>query len=500
MPQSIPEQKAVKQLIKHGEGLTVEFKKCSKTLNRDVYETVCAFMNRHGGTLLLGVKDSGEVTGVDKDAVNQIRKDFVTSINNSQKMNPPTYLSVDEIEISRKIILKIYVPESSQVHRCNGRIYDRNEDGDLDITDNTQLVANLYLRKQTSYSENMVFPYARIEDLRSDIIEKCRKLSRLRQSDHPWLSLSDMELVKMAQLYRRDPATGKEGITLAGILLLGNDELILSALPHHRTDLLLRKVNLDRYDDRDFVTTNLIDTYGRIQAFVGKHLPDPFYLEGDSRVSLREKIFREVASNIIIHREYLNAFPAKLIIERGLVRTENSNRPHGFGPIDPTNFAPYPKNPAIANFFQQITWADEAGSGVRNLAKYCKEYGGKDAELIEGDIFRTVVVYPEFDTVLSENRVETMDNGRAYDKAQDRAQEELNRTEYNILRACQDNPASSSELFRILGYKSRTGNFKRALQHLLEIDFLEMMIPDQKKSRNQKYQITHLGKSILRKK
>ena len=23
---------------------------------------------------------------------------------------------------------------SSQVHRCNGRIYDRNEDGDFDIT------------------------------------------------------------------------------------------------------------------------------------------------------------------------------------------------------------------------------------------------------------------------------------------------------------------------------------------------------------------------------
>jgi ATP-dependent DNA helicase RecG len=61
-------------------------------------------------------------------------------------------------------------------------------------------------------------------------------------------------------------------------------------------------------------------------AFVEKHLPDPFYLERDTRISLREIIFREIASNILIHRNFLNATPARLIIERGQVRTENSQR------------------------------------------------------------------------------------------------------------------------------------------------------------------------------
>jgi ATP-dependent DNA helicase RecG len=42
------------ELIREGEGLTLEFKECRNTLNRDVYESVCAFLNRHGGTLLLG--------------------------------------------------------------------------------------------------------------------------------------------------------------------------------------------------------------------------------------------------------------------------------------------------------------------------------------------------------------------------------------------------------------------------------------------------------------
>ncbi len=76
---------------------------------------------------------------------------------------------IDELGVERKKVLRIYVPESSQVHRCNGRIYDRNEDGDFDITDHTRQVADLYKRKQATYSENKIYPFARIDDLRSSI-------------------------------------------------------------------------------------------------------------------------------------------------------------------------------------------------------------------------------------------------------------------------------------------------------------------------------------------
>jgi ATP-dependent DNA helicase RecG len=80
------------ELIRKGEGLDLEFKACLNQLNRDVYETVCAFLNRHGGTLLLGVQDNGVIQGIEPDAAAQIRKDFVTAINNPQKISPPTYL------------------------------------------------------------------------------------------------------------------------------------------------------------------------------------------------------------------------------------------------------------------------------------------------------------------------------------------------------------------------------------------------------------------------
>ena len=45
----------------------------------------------------------------------------------------------------------------------------------------------------------------------------------------------------------------------------------------------------------------------------------------------------------------------------------------------------------IANFFRNIGYADQLGSGVRNLFKYSRLYSGEDPEFIEGDIFKIIV-------------------------------------------------------------------------------------------------------------
>jgi len=90
----------IRNLLAQGEGIQVEFKSCRDALNRDVYESVCAFLNRSGGHLLLGVRDDGEVTGVVPEAVEQLKKDFVTALNNPQKITPPFYLSIDPASFS----------------------------------------------------------------------------------------------------------------------------------------------------------------------------------------------------------------------------------------------------------------------------------------------------------------------------------------------------------------------------------------------------------------
>ena len=87
-------ERQLTEMIRKGEGISLEFKACRSQLSRAVYETVCAFLNRYGGTILLGVTDSGRVQGIDPDAVNRIKKDFVTAINNPQKIYPPDRKSV----------------------------------------------------------------------------------------------------------------------------------------------------------------------------------------------------------------------------------------------------------------------------------------------------------------------------------------------------------------------------------------------------------------------
>ena len=57
----------IQKLIDGGEGLTVEFKKAQAELPKSLFETICAFLNRQGGIILLGVADDKTVVGVDPD-------------------------------------------------------------------------------------------------------------------------------------------------------------------------------------------------------------------------------------------------------------------------------------------------------------------------------------------------------------------------------------------------------------------------------------------------
>lgn len=76
------------KLISGGENNTVEFKKSTTDITKDVYESICAFSNRDGGHVFLGIKDNGVILGIQQDRIDQMKKDFVTAINNENKYFP----------------------------------------------------------------------------------------------------------------------------------------------------------------------------------------------------------------------------------------------------------------------------------------------------------------------------------------------------------------------------------------------------------------------------
>lgn len=425
-------------IIEQGENVNVEFKTASIALNKDAFDSICGFLNRSGGHLILGVQDDGTVSGVQEDKVQGIIDSLVANANNPQKLNPPYYVSPEVIDMNGKKVIVVYVPESSQVHGTKGRIYDRNQDGDFDITNQQDQVSQLYLRKQNSYSENQVYPYVELSDFKESLFEKVRNLARNQQPKHPWLAMTNEELLRSAGLYKKDMKTGQSGYTLAAVLLFGKDETIQSVVPHYKTDALARIENKDRYDDRDDIRTNLFESYDRLMAFVAKHLSEKFHLINTQRINVRDNLFREVIANLLVHREYTNPFPAKFIIEADQVRAENWNKPHGSGNIDPANFSPYPKNPIIARLFKEIGWVDELGSGVRNTYKYTELYTpGAKPTFTEGDVFEIIIPLSE--------------------KASEETSEKLSgKTSEKIIALLkEDNKRTAKELSEIIGISDR---------------------------------------------
>lgn len=374
-----------------GETIAVEFKRCGNGIESDTYETVCSFLNRFGGDIFMGVLNDGTVVGVPKKVAPDMVKNFIKVVSNPDLFAPTVYLVPEIIEYEGNTIIHVHIPPSAEVHSYKKVIYDRVDDADVKVTA-TGALAQMYIRKQNVFTEKKIYPYAKMEDLRLDLLPKIRIMAQNHAGGkHPWTSMDDQELLKSAGLYGRDIATGEEGLNLAAIMLLGKDDVILNVAPAYVTDALVRKVNVDRYDDREVIKTNLIESYDRLMEFGQKHLPDKFFLEGTVNKSLRNTILREMVSNVLMHREFSGSYTAKFVIEKERMYVENANRAASDGYITMDNLEPNPKNPIIASFFRNIGYADQLGSGVRNLFKYSKYYSGQEPEFIEGDVFRIIV-------------------------------------------------------------------------------------------------------------
>lgn len=384
--------KTLQSILTIGETIAVEFKRCGNGIESDTYETVCSFLNRFGGDIFLGVLDDGTVVGVPNKAASDMVKNFIKVVSNPALFSPTVYLVPKIIKYDEeRTIIHVHIPPSAEVHSFKKVIYDRVDDADVKVTA-TGAIAQMYIRKQNIYTEKKIYPYAKIDDLRLDLLPKIRIMAQNHAGGkHPWTSMDDQELFKSAGLYGRDIATGEEGFNLAAIMLLGKDDVILNVAPAYVTDALVRKVNVDRYDDREVIKTNLIESYDRLMEFGKKHLPDKFFLEDTVNKSLRNTILREMVSNVLMHREFSNSYTAKLVIEKERMYVENANRAANDGYITMDNLEPNPKNPIIASFFRNIGYADQLGSGVRNLFKYSKYYSGQEPEFIEGDVFRIIV-------------------------------------------------------------------------------------------------------------
>jgi|GEM_PF-2337661 len=115
----------VSEAIREGESEQIEFK---EELNspRDISKELVALANHNGGTLLLGVDDTGEVTGVEDTKTTEERVSGHVRSSIDPAMNP----SIGEETIGDRTVLSIQVPEADgKPYNLNGTFYVRTGTG-----------------------------------------------------------------------------------------------------------------------------------------------------------------------------------------------------------------------------------------------------------------------------------------------------------------------------------------------------------------------------------
>jgi ATP-dependent DNA helicase RecG len=497
-------------LLAQKESGKLEFKEARRDVPSSLFETVCAFLNRDGGDIFLGVHDSGEIIGIDESVIDKMIREITINSNNPQVLDPPFILFPEKINVEGRLILYIQVPESSSVFRCKGIVYDRSADGDFKLKEPEQIAA-LANKKKGFYSEARVYPIIELSDLDAEIIKKTRNRIYSRNPEHPWLPLSDEEMLVRAGLIKKDIDTGIKGLTLAAALLFGKEETIQGIIPQYKVDVLVKVHDLARYDDRLDIRSNLLEAYPAIMSFLERHLPDPFYMEKDVRLSLREKIFREAVANLLVHREYLHQYPARIIISSDQVVFTNPCNPVFKGNIEVNNYYPHQKNPLISKFFLQLGWVEEIGTGIYNINKYLPFYSpGSKASFIEDVIFTTTIPIPKLNGLqMPDMKKTTMHDGTMHDDTihdgtihdetthDDTIHDEMHVTKLlNILQG----EMSREEILSKLELKNRDNLRRTYLKPALKSGFIELTLPGKLRSKKQKYRITEKGKIFLKNK
>ena len=346
----------IKGLIKNGEGINIEFKSSQEELTQSGFETVVSFLNTIGGYLFLGINDDGKVVSVNEELVSTIKINFATAVNNREKINPPMPLMFQEAYIDNLLILYVYVPESSEVHKLNNQlIFERTDEGDRNITDNSYAVKRLYNRKSGYKTEDIILPNITFDDFNRETIAKTRKLTTIYSPSNNWKELSDEEILNQRYFYKTDKLTGKQGYTLSSILLFGKKDVICGELSWYKVDVLKKIRDVERFDDRFICEENLIDSYDALLKYIENNIEMPFYLNNQGiTYNAVGVIVREIVSNILIHRKFMDKTPARILIYKDRIVSENANTPKLFTKVDLDNNEPFSKNSTIARVFRMI--------------------------------------------------------------------------------------------------------------------------------------------------
>ena len=395
----------IKELLNHGERITLECKAAERGLPKSLWETYSAFANTYGGTILLGVEEY-------KEEIDPQKRYTVTSISNPQKLitdfwnliNDPKKVNVnilvDEdvqiINVDGQEIIAIQVPQAAYNMRpvyindnLQRGVYKRNHEGDYHCTE--QEIKLMLRDANEAGNDRIILEHYTMNDIDTPTLERYRQLFKIDHPEHVWNELDNQEFLKQLGGYGVDRNTGVEGLTMAGLLMFGKGLPVRERFDNLRMDYI-DKSNLigeQRYSDRltyDGTWENNLFNFIRIVLpRLTKDLPRPFAMDGVERKddTPQHKAIREAMTNAIIHADFML---------NGILKIEKTDDAFIFTnpgllklPIEQIYAGGESKarNQRIQNMLRMIGYGENIGSGFPLILSAWNEKHWIKPELIE---------------------------------------------------------------------------------------------------------------------
>ena len=203
----------IENLIGVTESEILEWKSSLSQLNR-IIETISAFSNTKGGTIIIGVDGTGKILGISigKDTIEQLTNKIIS--NTEPKIYPD--ISVRKFKEKDLIVIKVD-KYPYDIVLAFGRPYKRVGKSTLKVNKDEYKRKILEIYKKELYFDGQICPEATIKDIDENKIKKFIDKARRERKLH----LNDLLSVK--EILIRLKLMKNENLTNAAILLFAKN-------------------------------------------------------------------------------------------------------------------------------------------------------------------------------------------------------------------------------------------------------------------------------------
>lgn len=482
---NINDIKTVKSIIENTENNRTEFKETTGQLERAM-ETICAFLNGTGGTVLFGVNDKGKIIG--QEICDKTKREIAEAI---RRIEPFALIEVSYITIpdTDRSIICLNVEEQGYMRPFSykGRTYQRIESVTSVMPQEKYNL--LLMQRGGSYSwESMLNPDIKIEDLDEKSVMGAVR-SGIRGGRLPETTISEM----LPAILEKFDLLHNGKLNNASVVLFGRNF-------YGYPQCLLRMARFkgttkEEFWDNQRVQGNIFELLDAAMTFFFKHLSLSGKIEGlyrEEELSVPYKALRECCINAFAHRFYHHpGSSVSIAIYDDRIEITNSGAFPSDMPMDRllSSHDSQPHNPIIANVLYKSTILESWGRGIRLMIDECHRVGIPEPEFHADEGFVWVVFHykrivagvdrPSTDQVPTKFRPSTIQV-------------------MTLVKALTDRELSVKELMDELNLNHRPTFRTNYLHPALEEGFIAPLYPNQPSHPKQKYRLTDKGKELLK--